>query len=226
MAKAPEEARGNKLRTQEDVQKYFCPKMNRAKSVYRKVQTAYIRRAIKGERIVTKVNNVEETTNTVKDQTSWIACGQTGEQYILTADKFEANYEVSSAKQIDPAAVATTGSNMLSELRNEGFQEYQSKRSVFAHKVSTEDIAWLQFDGASASESEDEEDSASVPDQHSRRTVAYFMAPWGESMRVEPGDVLVMPANSTASWSNCCNEVYRIEKVVFSDSYDLIPPDH
>ena len=42
---------------------------------------------------------------------------------------------------------------------------------------------------------------------------AYFMAPWGESMRVEQGDYLVM------QYLRGNDEVYRVECAVFEYSY-------
>ena len=184
------------MRTQEEVQQYFVPRLIDDGTIYQKIQTAYIRRAVMGEQITTEINGVAETTDIVKDSSSWIVRGKNyGEQYILTDKNFNASYMSASAKPVkDPL------------LQQMGFQEFQSKRSVSAHHVSRDDIDWLR--------GKYREDGDVKTGPTATKQVAYFVAPWGESTRVELGDLVVMQFPNGLD-----NEIYRIEKNVFVETY-------
>ena len=227
-----------RMKTQQEVQEYFTPTLESSGDIYRKVQTAYLRPAKLGERIVTKLNDVVETQNTVQDDTSWILCAKTKdrEQYILTAKNFEESYDLSSA---NPITICVDGADndvehrlsLLRNLKEQGFQEYQSKRSVFAHEVSANDIEWLR-DNESSHSGDIEiavKGHEKCTDVHTNTTLqsAHFIAPWGESMLVEVGDVLVMQyllSSADGSDSNIQNdnkEIYRIAKNAFQKTYRL-----
>lgn len=189
-------------RGQDEVQKRFGPILKAGGKIYRKAQVGYLRPAKKGESITTEINGVHETSNTVKDDTSWIACGISGEQYILTKENVMESYEENSVKSIDEGALSSN-QEVLECLKREGFQEYVSKRSVYAHVVDSNDMTWFH----------NVEKSAAATDEEPPPSFAYFMAPWGEASRVELGDLIVM------KYPNDNPEIYRIEKSVFGQTY-------
>ena len=133
-----------------------------------------------------------ETQNTVNDDTSWVVCGKAaGEFYILTNENLHESYNVDSAKLI-PKTIPNSR-----RLRRLGFLEYSSKRFVWGHIVDAEDMEFL----------------SNGKDSHN---IAYFVAPWGEKMRVELNDYLVTQHVPNGHGDN---EVYRVERNAFEDSY-------
>ena len=188
-------------RGQDEVQEKFGPILKEGGKIYRKSQVGYLRPAKKGESISTEINGIHETSNTVKDDTSWIACGISGEQYILTKENIMESYEENSAKPIDESALSSN-QEVLECLKREGFQQYVSKRSVYAHIVDSNDMTWFH-------NLEKKNNAATEPEP----SFAYFMAPWGEASRVELGDLIVM------KYPNDNPEIYRIEKSVFGQTY-------
>jgi len=192
IAKANEE-----LRSQEEVRKRYAAILREERNIHFKSQSAYVRRAVKGEKILTVIDGIKETENTVKDDNSWVVCGKHyGELYVLTYMEFRDSYDLNSVKpiKIEEEKEESEHSLFLKRLKEDGFQEYQSKRSVYAHEVSDKDISW--FNNGTCT-----------------HHVAHFMAPWGEADRVEVGDLLVMAYPSSG------DDVYRIERNVFGQTY-------
>jgi hypothetical protein len=187
------------LRSQLQVQKRFVPLLKKQGKIYRKNVTSFSRRAVKGERIVTTIDGVQETEQTVKDDyTSWVVCGRAaGEHYVLTDQQFHESYDETTAKPIDPSA--SSSSPMTKRLHQQGFSEYQSIRQVWARKVDEHDMVFFRYGKQSPPAEE-----------------AYFMAPWGESTRVEQGDFLVTQYPGDGKGKD---EVYRVEGSVFEYSY-------
>ena len=153
---------------------------------FKKIASAHARKGVKGEKIVTmlKGDTKSETSNTVKDNTSWVIHGVGGEEYIITGEQFEANYNNFGKKPTDES------------LAKKGFLEYMSKRKIVTHRVKAADMDWFRVD---------------CDDTH-----VHFLAPWGEFMLVEEGDVLAMtyPPEDTP-------EIYRIKWSIFNESYTL-----
>lgn len=183
-------------RSQIEVQTHFGPLLQADQKIFRKSASAFLRRAEKGDHVITTVNGTVESENVVKDDTSWIACGKVGEYYVLTQENFDESYDASSAQPID---IKEDTSEHIRSLHRQGYQEYKSKRQVLARQVSSDDMIWLL---------QGENDDA-----------AYFMAPWGEKMRVEQGDYLVMQHGGTNT------EIYRIEQNVFRATYEPVSQD-
>ena len=181
------------VRGQDDVQERFVPFLHTEGKIFRKELSSYIRRAIKGEEVVTIISGVQEGKRMVDDDSSWVVCAKAaGETYVLNDKEFHESYNVDSAKMISEDA--SNGQ----WLRQHGFLEYESKRYIWARAVDDEDMRWFR-------------NGTKKPD------FAHFIAPWGETMRVEKGDFLVMQYVPNGKGND---EVYRVEKMVFGESYD------
>lgn len=156
-----------------------------------------MRRGQKGEQIQTFVEGKYETQHVVGDDGSYVVQGVAGESYVLTASNFRESYDESSSMSLE--SISPT-------LHRQGFREFRSKRRVWAHQVTKADIDWIHL--------EDECGSQHLASE--LRDVAYFVAPWGEAMRVEVGDFLVTqyPAGN--------DEIYRIERNVFAETYECL----
>lgn len=184
------------MREQIEVQTYFGPMLKAEGEVFRKSASAFIRRAQKGEHIITAIDGKQESQNVVKDDTSWIVCGKVaGEYYVLTQANFDESYDASTAQPIE---ISKDTSKHLRSLHEQGYQEYKSKRQVRARQVTSNDMVWFG--------------RSDTPDD----SVAYFIAPWGEGMRVEEGDYLVMQHGGNN------DEIYRIESNVFGETYERV----
>jgi len=186
------------VRTQQEMQSRFCQILQAEGSIYRKAARSYLRPAKMGEEIVTVVGGNVESTNTVRDDTSYVACGKVdGEEYVLTKKDFEASYDESSATTIDPEAFGENQRENAGRLRDQGFLEYKSKRMVWAKTMTREDMEWFSFGDGPVAKSA-------------------FIAPWGEKMLVEEGDPIVMqyPLGNT--------EIYRVELNVFGKTYEAL----
>lgn len=188
---------GQTLRSQLELQKRFIPLLKGENRIFRKRISAYLRRGVKGEQIATTIDGALETENTVKDDTSWVVHAKTaGESYVLTQKNFIDSYDPDSAK---PILVNENQTNpRMKALQREGFMEYKSIRRVWARMIDKEDVSWLHF--------------GEPPVEESGRPT-YGMAPWNEYMLMNEGDYLVAPFPSA-------NEVYRIDRLVFEDSYE------
>jgi hypothetical protein len=182
------------VRNQKEVQTRFVPLLRRAGKIFRKRVTSFVRRARKGEQIVTAIDGVHESQKTVNDDSSWVVCGKAaGEYYVLTDKEFHESYDINSGKPI-PANAKDPQSRRL---RQQGFFEYNSKRYIWGRIVDEDDMKYFRH-------------GADTPD------FAYFVAPWGETMRVEKGDYLV---TQYAPNGKCNDECYRVERIVFDYSY-------
>jgi hypothetical protein len=180
------------LRTQAEVFGRFAPLLRKEGKICRKNVTSFIRRAVKGERVVTTIDGKQETQYKVEDNSSWVVCGKAaGEHYVLSEKQFLENYDTENVKDI------LTDSPQSKRLRQQGFREYRSRRQVWARKVDEHDMIFFRHG------------KQTTPDSNE----AYFIAPWGESMLVEQGDFLVM------QYPGDNNEIYRIECSVFGCSY-------
>jgi len=182
------------LRSQIEVYNRFAPLLRKEGSIFRKKVTSFIRRAVKGERVVTTIDGVQETQYEVDNDTSWVVCGRAaGEYYVLSQDQLEASYDTDNPREISPIS-----SPRFQRLRQQGFAEYRSNRQVWARKVDENDMLFFRHGKVAAI---------------SGSNHAFFIAPWGESMLVEVGDFLVM------QYPRGSDEIYRIECRVFGDSY-------
>ena len=186
-----ESSRPPLIRLQVEVQTRFAPLLKKEGNICRKNVTSFVRKGVKGEKIVTTIDGVDETENKVKDDNSWVVCGRAaGEYYVLSGKEFEDCYDEGSAKPIQENSNPTT-----EWLHQQGFLEYSHKRQVWAQKVDEDDMDFFRY-GEKGTTAE-----------------AYFVAPWGESMRVEQGDYLVM------QYPDGNDEVYRVECAAFGYSY-------
>jgi len=182
------------VRNQREVQSRFVSLLRREGKIFRKRVSSFIRRARKGEQIVTAIDGVHESQKMVDNDSSWVVCGKAaGEYYVLTDKEFHESYEANSGREI-PASAKDPQSRRL---RQQGFFEYNSKRYVWGRIVDEEDMKYFRH-------------GAETP------AFAYFVAPWGETMRVEKGDYLV---TQYAANGKCNDEVYRVERIVFEYSY-------
>ena len=215
-----------KIRTQEEVIRRFMPLLQHEGKVCRKNVSSYIRKAKRGEHIVTLIDGKQETQYIVEDDTSWVVCGKAaGEYYVLSDKAFHDSYDESSATPI-PIEVEETNNvanndnkddqqgatnHQLQQLRQEGFVEYHSKRKVYARRADEQDMEWFRY----GSETTNHHDGLETTEELSKEAnTSSFEAPWGESMRVDLGDYLVMQYPSGGN-----DEVYRIEYTVFGNSY-------
>ena len=211
-----------KIRTQEEVIKRFMPLLQKEGKVYRKNVSSYIRKAKRGEHIITVIDGKQETQYTVQDDTSWIVCGKAaGEYYVLSHKAFHDSYDETSATPIPIEEVGddeeAEGTKHQLQLRQEGFVEYHSKRKVYARRVDEHDMEWFRNGSETMNNHDDNdttEESSKLESSNEPITTSSFEAPWGESMRVDLGDYLV-----TQYPSGVNDEVYRIEYTVFGNSY-------
>ncbi|CAB9514547.1 expressed unknown protein [Seminavis robusta] len=181
------------LRTQEEIIHRFLPIFHLEKRVHRKKVPSFIRKASKGEHVVTIINGVVATEKTVEDDSSWIVCGQVANEYYpLTDEKFRAIYDTEH-----PEPISHTNPQHLF-LRENGFQQYRSKRKVYAHEVDESDMHFFRQDSTPTTTTTKE---------------AYFMAPWGSPNRIELGDYLVL------QYPDGKDDIYRIERTLFKGSY-------
>lgn len=81
------------------------------------------------------------------------------------------------------------------KLAEEGFARYKAKGKVLALEVTEEHI------------------DTHFPENH-------FIAPWGEPMRVNPGDMLCVPLDDS---HQVVEQIYRIDRQAFHQTY---APDH
>lgn len=187
------------LRTQEEIIDRFLPILKN-KEVYRKTVPSFIRKASRGEHVVTVINGVPATENTVNDDNSWLVCGQVANEYYPLSDKkFKAIYDTENPKPI----LVSHANPQHAFLRTKGFQTYRSKRRVWAHKVDESDMSFFRHSSPAASN-----DSPSAITNE-----AYFMAPWGKPNRIELHDYLVL------SYPDGEDDIYRIERTLFERSY-------
>ena len=190
---------GRPVRSQKEVQDHFVSKLIDEGNLHRKSESAYLRRAIKGEKVLTVLDGVPETENIVRDDNSWIACGKTAyERYIIKNDVFQAVYASSPPKVID----SVDEDSILKRLHREGFMEYKAQKTIFGHQVTEDDMEWFHFDDPPPNGGDD--------------VAAHFVAPWGECMRVEAGDWIVM------SYPEGNPEIYRVEGLVFDVTYKAV----
>ena len=201
------------MRSQEEVSARFVPLLKQEGKVYRKIVSSYIRKAKKGEHIITFIDGVKETQCTVEDDNSWVVCGKAaGEYYVLTDKAFQDCYDEGSASPIPSGDAEENDSktNSLPNLRQQGFVEYHSKRKIWARRVDDKDMDWFHNFSAAGKNEDSGEDEAKGSSCNPRSS---FEAPWGEEMIVEQGDYLV------TQYPGGNDEVYRIEYKVFGNSY-------
>lgn len=180
------------MRSQAEMIQHFMPLL-REGGVYRKNVTSFVRKAQKGEHVVTELHGKEETRRTVKDGSSWVVCARSaGEHYVVTDRQFRESYDAGSGRVIE-----NTVPN-AEKLHEEGFLEYDSKRKIWACKVDESGMRFVQDQGETSPIAE----------------CSQFMAPWDEPMRVELGDYL---ATTYGEEENM--EIYRIERAAFGSTY-------
>ena len=133
------------LRTQAEVSSRFVPLLKKEGKIYRKNVASYIKKARVGDHVVTTIDGVKETEYHVEDDASWVVCGKAaGEYYVISDDNFHDCYEESSAKEISIRDSSDgDGPRRRKRLRQQGYLEYQSKRKIWARKVTTADIDWF-----------------------------------------------------------------------------------
>lgn len=180
------------MRSQAEMILHFIPLLKRG-GVYRKNVTSFVRKARKGERVVTELHGKEETRQTAKDDSQWVVCARSAGEYYVVADRqFREGYDVGSGREIEHAVPNAE------KLREEGFLEYDSKRKIWACEADESGMRFIQEQGETAPVAE----------------CSQFMAPWDEPMRVELGDYLVATYGDEENL-----EIYRIERAAFGSTY-------
>jgi len=183
------------------------------------------------------------------DKDYWVVCARAaGELYVLSDEEFRENYDLSSAKPIriveentscespsnnnDPTTATSNGQQYydLYQLQQQGYLEYASLRKIVAHEVTHEDMEFFMGrnnnnnnssqDCPTATATTTESSSSSISRTENMLWGVYFMAPWGEPMRVEAGDYLSM----TYPLNDHQHEICRIETSAFGKSYTLLSP--
>lgn len=180
------------LRTQEEIIDRFAPLLRKGGKVYRKSVPSFIRKATKDEHIVTVINGKVASECTVKDDCSWIVCGHVAnEYYAITNEKFHEIYDTKN-----PNLIPRTNPHH-DILTANGFKEFQSKRRIWAHEVTKEDMSFFRHGS----------------DCITKTKEAFFMAPWGTPTRVEEGDYIVL------QYPDGVDDMYRIEGALFARTY-------
>lgn len=191
-SKQPTKAKPPPLRAQEEIIDRFAPMLRNEGKVYRKSVPSFIRKAIKGEHIVTVINGTVSSEHTVKDDCSWVVCGHVAnEYYAISNEKFHEIYDTKN-----PNLVPRNNPHH-DILTANGFKEYRSKRKVWAHQVTKEDMSYFRHGSDCITATKE----------------AFFMAPWGTPTRVEEGDYIVL------QYPDGVDDMYRIEGALFARSY-------
>lgn len=186
----PEQAKLALMRTQTEINDRFFGLMKKG-TVFKKNTIAYGRKAVKGEEVRTVVKGKVETINTVKDDTSWVMCEyMNGERYILSDADFKKAYNP-HGKELDSNTINIF---FYHSLKNEGFKEYRSINKITVRRIFDDDMDWFR--------------------DLSNENEVHFMAPWGEPMLIEEGDVIAMPVNEPGKY-------YRIDYNTFKETYVL-----
>jgi hypothetical protein len=177
-------------RTQAEVIEALSPELLRAGVLHRKTGRVFLRRGVAGERVVTRVDGVDETANTVPDDGAehWIVCADTSscERFVLPGAKRAALYRAKPLAVDHPRRAA---------LAAEGFDgPFEPLGRVLALEVGAALLAELFPTGR-------------------------FVAPWGEEMLVETGDMLATPADPAGGRPAVVTEVYRIARSAFEQTY-------
>lgn len=105
----------------------------------------------------------------------WVVYGRAaGEYYVISDSEMRANYDHASPR---PArAAAGLSRRTVERLHQQGFEEYDPCRVVWAREVTEEDMAFFR--------------ASSAPSRADEQHVV-FEAWWGSAQRVEAGDFLV-----------------------------------
>ena len=112
---------------------HLWPKFQKDGKTYSKCITAFIRKAIRGEHIVTTIDQKEETKYSIDDDDIYVVMGKVaGECYCLTSKEFEENYIKEEPMELQK-----------STMRDMGFKEYKSKRQIKVLEVTTEDMEFF-----------------------------------------------------------------------------------
>lgn len=76
------------MRSQEEMIQHFLPLLRNEGGIYRKNVTSYVRKARRGERVVTELRGKEETRRTVNDDSSWVVCAARSDGERTLANEF------------------------------------------------------------------------------------------------------------------------------------------
>ena len=132
------------VKSQQEVSAKFMPILNSEGKRYRKTASAFVRKGVQGETITTVLFGQKETEQTIQNDDSYVACGQSFfELYVMKKEEFEKNYDSSAPMEIDIDLPP------YQNLKKRGFKEYLSRRKVLAYQVNAEDIKWFDADDKS-----------------------------------------------------------------------------
>jgi hypothetical protein len=72
----------------------FSQLLRKEWKIYRKHVTSLVRKAAKGEHVVTTIDGVQETGYKIENAISWVVCGKAaGEYCVLSEQQFQDNYD-------------------------------------------------------------------------------------------------------------------------------------
>jgi hypothetical protein len=165
-----------------------------------------------------------ETVNTAK-KGDFIVKNPTGEEYVLTPEKFNKNYIQEPVGEPDSKGyveyknkpeernVVEITSEVMKKIKNEFKDNLPSQKEFFKFAKDFETKKAEKNVTVKARKSEKEEEVVTVTkSEDDGDDVFKFEAPWGEDMILKAGDVLVVSSD----------EVYRIGKNEFEKTYRFI----
>ena len=123
-------------RKQGEVADRFWPKFQKDGKTYSKSASAYIRKAIRGETIVTTIYGKVETKYSIDDDDTYVVMGIIAREcYCLTSKEFEENYI--TEEPMEPQE---------SHIRDMGYKEYKSRRQIQVLEVTIKDMEFFGTD--------------------------------------------------------------------------------
>lgn len=121
------------MRTQEEVIRHFWERFQQHGETYSKSATAYVRKGIKGETIVTTIYGKEETRYTIDDDDTCVVMGKAASEcYCQSSKEFQENYITENPMEPKDSTI-----------RDMGFSEYKSRRQIQALEVTAEDMKFF-----------------------------------------------------------------------------------
>ena len=120
-------------RKQDEVADYFWQKFQEHGKTYSKKATAYIRKGIRGEEIVTTIYGKIETKYSIENDDTYVVMGIIAREcYCLTSKEVEENYIMEEPMELQDSHIGEMG-----------FKEYKSRRQIQVLEVTAEDIEFF-----------------------------------------------------------------------------------